>query len=235
MYYIYKLNLGDSGKYYIGMTQDPKQRLLKHRSMAMIGKHDNPNINLHYEEGMKISMRIMDGTEDKDLALEIETALTKLALDEDSDNCLNVKYGDSGYKHDDNAKAKMSAIHKGKTITEEQKEKLRNNEKLIRIRAENKLKQEGVAHDAEHKRKVSEALKGRQRPQDQIDRMKATMAANGPRDHDRSDVIVRYFVDDQEYTSITKAADEFGLHRSSARKRFRKDTWPNWKMVRIEL
>lgn len=68
----------------------------------------------------------------------------------------------SGWKHSDESKAKMSLVHKGKSLSEEHKSKLSLIHKTIGISPEHRLKLAGWKHSEEARNLISERGKGRE-------------------------------------------------------------------------
>ncbi len=154
-YYIYKMIHLPSGRVYIGQRKVPKGKTPENDSYFGSGKIWRQIYKKYKDECIKVIIDYADTKAEIDELEKKWIAYYRMTRGEFCVNISNGGEGNSGLVHTPETKAKMSAAHKGKKISQEQRE---NMSKLMT--GENHPLY-GKHHTEESRRKMSEKQKGR--------------------------------------------------------------------------
>lgn len=154
---IYAIENLVNGKIYIGQSRNIKKRLSEHKRNLRNGKHGNIHLQRAWDKCGPI------GFEFKIIEECFENELDKkeiyyIALYSKLSILYNFKSGGSYGTHSEATKELIREKRKSQTITEETKQKMRI------ARRKMKPPNIGKTFSREHKKKISEALKGRPSP-----------------------------------------------------------------------
>lgn len=169
---IYKITNAITGEFYIGSTADLSRRFRDHQSRLIKNMHPNPHLqnswNKHGDQSFEYSV-----LEFCDLAILIEREQFYIDKERPSYNILQIAGSPLGYKHTDEARAKISAAQTGelhhlfgKHPSDEAKRK--NSEAHIgkaltdEARAKMSEAHKGMIFTKEHKRNLSTAATRRE-------------------------------------------------------------------------
>lgn len=167
---IYRILNKINGKIYIGSATTIAHRWNRHRSDLNLNRHDNEHLQLSWNKYGENAFEFMIVQ-----ICEKEELLKWEQLWFETTNCCDNKIGYNkctkaesriGIKMSDKSRAKMSASRKGKPYTE--------NEKARKGFQKGNTLSKGIARSEEHKQKLSYFHKGRPRPQEVKDKIKAS-------------------------------------------------------------
>jgi group I intron endonuclease len=129
--YVYKITNLVNNKTYIGKSNDPHDRWIRHLQQANL-KEDNVNFSIIHKAIKKygennFNFEIIGEFNSELEAFEAETYFIDLYSSHISKNGYNITLGGegiSGYKHTEESRQKMSIAHTGKIISPETKKKM---------------------------------------------------------------------------------------------------------------
>ena len=177
---IYKITNNVNGKFYIGSSNNIEKRWISHRYQLRHNKHSAVHLNRAWNKYGEDSFifEILEETSQSDLLEAEQKYLDKYEpWNPDSGyNSCKVAGRPTGRRHSEKTKKLIGKAHKGKTITEESRERMRKSAlKKPKITEETRRRMseahkgreawnKGVAQTQETKDKISKALKGRTSP-----------------------------------------------------------------------
>jgi len=161
--YVYSIENTVNSHRYVGSTTNYKSRWQTHRSTLRRGKHHSFILQKAWDKyGEKAFDFKLLLVCPKDQRIEYETRLMPLQ----TYNILRTPHEvlvRGGWSHTPEFKAKMSALHKGKVLTDEHREKLSTHRKgrieSQEFREKARARQLGVSPSNETRSKLSQALK----------------------------------------------------------------------------
>lgn len=201
-----------NGKCYVGQTvQDPKMRWMEGNGYNTQQKFYRAIIKYGWDNFEHLILSDIYSNQDELNAAEIVT-IAKYDSFNDGYNSTLGGSSSLGYKHTEETKKKLRALHLGKKHTEEEKKRIGiscskalKGKKHTREHIKNQAEaQRGRKHSEESKRKISEASSGRKHTQAAKQKISASKYKK---------ILVKDIIDDTEkiYNSMTDFATEINV------------------------
>ena len=160
---IYKITIGDN--FYYGSTQDFESRKYKHLQRLKTNKQHNAYMQSAYNKHKRFDFEIIEYCEIKHLLIREQAYIDKYFNALKCMNLCPVAGRSSGYKHNSESRAKISAAQKGKKRLTPRPPVLEETKQKIREALTDRTASE------ETRKKLSAALKGKKHTEESKKRM----------------------------------------------------------------